>query len=61
MFTMEVELECECKECNTPLTFDVTLYRNRNIVKVEPCDKCLTAAREEGVKEGRDDAGRDDY
>jgi hypothetical protein len=51
----EIEFEVECDECGASLTASVTpgTYRTNQVVKVEPCEKCVEDAKDEGIDEGK--------
>ena len=53
MATFEIDVKCET--CGYALTEASTnhTYNGDITIRVEPCEHCLDAARDEGVKEGR--------
>jgi len=61
MPSIEVEFEVWCSKCGAGLCLNVTPRQSRGYgsqtpgVDIEPCEKCLENAREEGYQEGFDE------
>ena len=52
MPTIEFEVYCECGEI-------LNSKNDRNDITVEPCEKCLETAREEGREEGYEERDKE--
>jgi hypothetical protein len=51
---VDVDVSVECSECGADLTvYKETATGSTITVKVDPCGKCLKAARDEAFAEGR--------
>ena len=50
--TVQHDINVTCQECGAELSADA----DGDTLNVEPCEKCLDAAREEAAKEARDEA-----
>ena len=57
MPTVEAEFEIYCT-CGAGLCFNVTEDRNNKVV-MSPCEKCIESAKDEGYREGYDQAEKD--
>ena len=54
LLDLEFDVYCSCGErlCNQCIIGLTTHYRSTPSVTVEPCDKCLSNAYDQGYKEG---------
>lgn len=50
-----VEFDVVCDKCRTPLDASFEMdRRNELVLRVEPCEKCMEKAKEDGDAEGYD-------
>ncbi len=52
--TVDVEVTLLCSECGDELTVYASRYAE---IRLDPCERCLGAAKEEGYECGKDEAG----
>ena len=51
----ELSITIKCTECGTDLNDSLRTDPHGNLtIDVDPCEKCLEAKYEDGVKDGRD-------
>jgi len=51
---VDVQLDFYCDVCGNPMCDNISYDKQRAIVKIEPCENCLDAAREEGREEAKE-------
>jgi len=57
----KVEFELECEKCDGELEGELrtTRYSGKQKLHVQPCKACLKEAQEEGVEQGKEEAGEE--
>lgn len=53
---VDIQLDFYCDVCGNPMCDNISYGKQRAILKIEPCEKCLEEAREEAREEALQEA-----
>ena len=53
MTEIKVDLEAWCQRCGAGLCSNITARKQAGRISIEPCEKCLENARDEGFDAGK--------
>lgn len=59
---MEVDFDVYCAQCGVGLWDNTTVKpgKHRVCLRIDPCEVCITAANQEGFKDGKYEAQQED-